>query len=87
MKSEPAKYKVTDEQEYANLLAQVDVLMRKGEKNVTAQESEEIRQIGIALQEYEQEIYPISSPRTLEGMMELKTYEKRLKQKNLDKEI
>jgi len=83
MKTEILKYKVKNEQQHAELLAQVDVLMRKGEKNVTSEESEEIRQMGLALQEYELEVYPISPPKTLEGMIELRMYELRLKQKDL----
>ena len=53
------KYKITTEDQDANMLAKIDGLMRKGEKNVTDEESEEIRAIGIALQEYEQSIYSI----------------------------
>jgi HTH-type transcriptional regulator/antitoxin HigA len=83
MKNETSKYKVTNEQEHAELLARVDVLMRKGEENVTSDESQEIRQMGLALQTYEIEIYPISAPKTLEGMIELRMYEMRLKQKDL----
>lgn len=77
------KYSVTNDQEHAALLAQVDVLMQKGEQNVTAEESEEIRQMGLALQQYETETYPVPAPKTLEGMIELRMYEMRLRQKDL----
>lgn len=87
MKNETSKYKVTNEQEHAQILARVDALMRKGEKNVTSDESEEIREMGLALQEYELKIYPISAPKTLEGMIELRMYEMRLKQKDLAKTL
>ena len=83
MKNTQLKYKITAESEYASLLARIDVLMRKGEKNVTPEESEEIRAIDLALQTYEQGIYTIPSPGTLEGMIELRMYEMRLKQKDI----
>ena len=83
MKTKTSKYKVTNDREHAHLMAQVDVLMKKGEKNVTPEESEEIRQIALALQEYELETYPIPAPKTLEGMIELRMYEMKLKQKDL----
>lgn len=83
MKNIQPKYKITTEKEYADMLIKIDELMRKGEKNVTEQESEEIRAIGIALQTYEQGIYTIPTPGTLEGMIELRMYEMRLKQKDL----
>src|ERR1041384_4503687 len=80
---ETSKYKVTNDREHAALLEQVDVLMKKGERNVTPEESQEIRQMGLALQAYEMEVYPIQAPKTLEGMIELKMYEMKLKQKDL----
>ncbi|MCE7067762.1 helix-turn-helix domain-containing protein [Dyadobacter sp. CY326] len=35
------------------------------------------------MQEYELKTYPISAPKTLEGMIELRMYELRLKQKDI----
>ena len=83
MKSIQPKYKITTEAQHAEMLEKIDGLMRKGEKNVTEKESEEIRAIGTALQKYEQSIYTIPTPGTLEGMIELRMYEMRLKQKDL----
>lgn len=50
-------YQINDKIEHASLLAKVNELMRKGEKNVTQEESLQIREIGLALQAYEQRIY------------------------------
>ncbi|WP_138480787.1 helix-turn-helix domain-containing protein [Dyadobacter bucti] len=83
MKNKSLKYKVTNENEHASLLARVDELMRKGEKNVTEEESLEIREMGLALQAYEQGIYTVPLPDTLSDMIELRMYEMRLKQKDL----
>jgi len=83
MKMNKIKYVITSEAQHAEMLSKIDALMRKGEKNVTEEESEEIRAIGTALQKYEQGIYKIPAPATLEGMIELRMYEMRLKQKDL----
>jgi HTH-type transcriptional regulator/antitoxin HigA len=83
MKKNTTGYHITTAAEHASLLAKVDALMRKGEKNVSAEESQEILAMGTALQTYEQGIYKIPSPTTLEGMIELRMYEMRLKQKDL----
>jgi HTH-type transcriptional regulator/antitoxin HigA len=74
---------ISNENEHTELLEKIDALMKKGEKNATPEESEEILAIGTALQNYEQSIYTIPLPGTLEGMIELKMYEMRLKQKDL----
>lgn len=83
MKTAELKYQITSAEQHEQLLAEVDKLMRKGENNVTPAESEEIRAMGKALQAYEQSIYTIPSPGSLEGMIELRMYEMRLKQKDL----
>jgi HTH-type transcriptional regulator/antitoxin HigA len=60
------KYKVSTEAEHAEMLLKVDALMRKGEKNVTEEESEEIRAMGLALQEYERVVYAIPGLESLD---------------------
>ncbi|TLV00503.1 hypothetical protein [Dyadobacter luticola] len=72
------KYLVTNQKKYRKLLNKVDALMKKGECNVTAEESDEILAIALALLEYEQKHFPITGPTTLEGIAELEMYEKRL---------
>ncbi|MCE6988474.1 hypothetical protein [Dyadobacter sp. CY323] len=75
------KYRVTNKKMYNILLAEVDVLMKKGSANVTTEESAEILAIALALQAYDLKHYPITAPTTLEGIIELKMYEKRLNEK------
>ena len=59
--------------------------MKKGENNLSNKEAEEIRTLALAAQAYEKSIYTIPAPKTLEGLIELKMYERRLKQKELAK--
>lgn len=66
-------------------MKKIDALMKKGEKNLTDKEAEEIRTLALAAQTYEKSIYSIPAPKTLEGLIELKMHERRLKQKDLAK--
>lgn len=77
------KIKIENEKEYNATMKKIDVLMRKGENNLTKKEAEELRTLAIAAQVYEKSIYTIPAPKTLEGLIELKMYERRLKQKEL----
>ena len=44
-----------------------------------------LRSMAVAAQEYEKKRFVISPPKTIEGIVELKMYEKKLKQKDLAK--
>ena len=57
--------------------------MKKGEAGLTEIESEALRLLAVAAQTYEKTIYSIPAPKTLEGLIELKMYERKLKQKEL----
>lgn len=79
------KIKIENERDYNTTMKKIDVLMKKGENNLTNKEAEELRILALAAQAYEKSIYTIPAPRTLEGLIELKMYERRLKQKELAK--
>jgi len=46
-------------------MKKIDVLMRKGEKNLTEKEAEEIRMLALAAQAYEKSIYTIPAPKNV----------------------
>jgi HTH-type transcriptional regulator / antitoxin HigA len=79
------KMKIENEKEYNATMKKIDALMKKGEKNLTDKEAKEIRTLALAAQAYEKSIYTIPAPKTFEGLIELKMYERRLKQKELAK--
>jgi HTH-type transcriptional regulator/antitoxin HigA len=64
-------------------MQKIDALMKKGEKNLTGKEADTLRSLALAAQAYEKSIYTIPAPKTLEGLLELKMYERRLRQKEL----
>lgn len=61
--------------------------MNKDEAKLTEQETDRLRTLALGAQEYEKSIYQIPAPSTLEGMIELRMYEMKLRQKDLAKTL
>src|SRR5258706_10658484 len=76
-------YRIENERDYNATMKKIDALMKKGEANLSDKEAEELRTLALAAQAYEKSIYTIPAPKTLEGLIELKMYERKLKQKEL----
>jgi HTH-type transcriptional regulator/antitoxin HigA len=79
------KIKIETGKEYNSIMVKIDALMKKGESNLTNKEATDLKNMALAAQTYEKSIYTISAPKTIEGMIELKMYEQKLKQKDLAK--
>lgn len=79
--------KITRESDYKEIIKRVDSLMTKGSERVSKKELTEIRELALSLQDYEQKKYVIDPPSTLAGMIEMRMYEMRLKQKDLAKKL
>ena len=79
--------KINNESDYTAVMAKIDSLMSKGSKNISKEELAEIRTLALAAQHYEQQKYVIAAPSTLSGMIEMRMYEMRLKQKDLAKKL
>lgn len=77
------KVKITNEMDYNSIMLKIDSLMKKGENNLTKKEAEQLKALALSAQSYEKSIYKIPAPKTLEGLIELKMYERKLKQKEL----
>jgi HTH-type transcriptional regulator/antitoxin HigA len=77
--------KIENEKQYNAAMKKIDALMKKGESKLTNKEANELRTLALAAQAYEKSIYTIPAPKTLEGLIELKMYERKLKQKELAK--
>jgi HTH-type transcriptional regulator/antitoxin HigA len=72
-----------NQKEYETAMSRIDILMKKGEANITKSEALELRKLAVEAQKYEKSIYTISAPQTIEGMIELRMYEKKLSQTKL----
>jgi HTH-type transcriptional regulator / antitoxin HigA len=76
---------IKTEPQYRRAMAIILNLMNKGEANLSIRQSDKLRKLAAAAQSYEKSMYTIPPPTTLEGMIELKMYERKLKQKELAK--
>ncbi|SHN42272.1 transcriptional regulator [Chitinophaga sp. CF418] len=83
MKKTPTSLVLSTEREYKEVMERIDFLMRKGERNLNEAESQELDVIAIAAENYEKRHYQLPMPQSLEEMIELKRFEKRIKQKEL----
>jgi len=78
---------INSDGDYAQVMTKIDSLMAKGSQNVSAEQLNEIKQLALAAQDYEQNKYVVAAPKTLVGMIEMRMYQMRLKQKSLAKKL
>ena len=79
--------KILTDKDYKEVMNQIDTLMAKGSDKVTKSELSEIRKLSLAAQRYEQNKYKIEEPSTLAGIIEMKMYEMRLRQKDVARKL
>ena len=79
--------KIINGGDYKNVMTKIDSLMAKGSKNVNKKELAEIRKLALTAQDYEQNKFVIEAPTTSAGIIEMKMYEMRLKQKDLARKL
>ena len=78
---------ISNKSAYNGVMTRIDTLMKKGEGNLTKKENIELRQLALNAQTYEKSIYTIPAPTTIEGMIELRMYEMKLKQHQLAEKL
>jgi len=86
-KKAAARPVIKDKSAYQQIMAEIERLMNKGSKNVTANELAKIRSLAVAAQAYEKKTFVIEPPTTLGGVIEMKMHEMRLKQKDLAEKL
>ncbi len=79
--------KITSEKHYKEIMDKIYKLMTKGSNGVTKKELQEIHKLAIIAQNYEMTKFTIEPSETLAGIIEMKMYERKLKQKDLAKEL
>lgn len=50
-------HRIENEKDYNATMKKIDALMKQGEKNLTNKEAEELRNLALAVQEYEKSNY------------------------------
>lgn len=85
-------YRIKDEAQYQQVKEQVEAYLqtatrRGGFQLLTPEEREELRHLSLAAEAWEDQVplMPIRQPQTLIEMIQLKMYERKLKQKDLAK--
>ena len=81
------KLKISTESHFKKVMAKIEHLLTKNSSGPSETEKNELRRLAIAVQEYEQKKYVIDPPSTLEGIIEMKMFELKLKQKELAKKL
>lgn len=77
---------ISNEVEYQAALDAIEPFLLKGFDNLSFEEDEELARMSGLIEEYEAVHYPLPfKPKTLVEMLELKMFERRLKQKDLAK--
>lgn len=84
------QYKINSEEEYQQVMERVQGYLQKstaqgGGHTLSSVEKEDLRQLSLLAETWEDGIplMPIRQPRTLTEMLELKMYERKMKQKDL----
>ena len=75
---------IQNEADYQIALATIEPYLQKGFANLSNAEDEELARISLLIEEYEEIVYPMPfRPKTLVEMLELKMFERKMKQKDL----
>ncbi len=74
---------ILTENEYREAIGKAEAIMLKGSQQLTATEAGQLKELSLAIQQYEEAAYPLPKPQSLQAMLEWKMYERRLKQKDL----
>lgn len=84
------QYKINSEEEYRQVMERVETYLRQstdqgGAHTMTISDKEDLKHLSLLAEAWEDGIplMPIRQPRTLVEMLELKMYERKLKQKDL----
>jgi HTH-type transcriptional regulator/antitoxin HigA len=74
---------ITSDKAYHAVMERIDALMKIGEAKLKSAQASELKLLALAAQAYEKSLYTIPAPKTLQGLIEFKMYERKLKQKEL----
>jgi len=78
---------IRNEYGYSKIMAEIEQLVKAGSGTIRTQDFHLYSNLAKAAQAYEQSVYTIDPPGTLEGLLEWKMYELKLKQKGLAKKL
>jgi HTH-type transcriptional regulator / antitoxin HigA len=72
------------EKDYQHTLETIEIYLQKGSKGLSKEEKQALLSLSLRAEAYEQAVYPMPMPsKTIVGMMQIKMFERQLKQKDL----
>ena len=75
---------ITTKSQYNEALAVIETYLQKGSTGLSFDEKQELRRISVLVEAFEQQIAPMPLPaQSLVGMIQIKMFERRMKQKEL----
>ena len=75
---------ISTEKHYNEALETIEIYLQKGSTGMTQEDKQALRQLSLLVEAYEQKVYPMPmQPQSLIGMIQVKMFERRLKQKEL----
>ena len=75
---------VTTESQYNDALAYIETFIQKGTAALSPEEDQELLRISLLVEAYEEKVYPMPlPPQSLVGMIQVKMFERRMRQKEL----
>lgn len=78
---------ISSKKEYDEVMKELFDLMNKGENNLNEDQSNRAKELALSAQKYEKAFYTIPMPETLYGMVEMKLFEKKMKQAELAEKL
>lgn len=78
---------IKTQQDYESVMSQIERLITKGNGSINNDDLTLYSNLAKSAQRYENAVYSIDEPRTLEGLLEWKMFELKIKQKELAKRI
>lgn len=81
---------IKNEKEYKITTDKIELLLQKATKNggfdkLTPNENKKLNELSLLVSKYEKEHYSIPMPKTIDGILELKMFETKMKQKEMAK--
>ncbi len=86
-KLKAVKMKISTNSQYHSALAQIERFIEKGFKNLAKRETEELKKLSAAVEEYEMQKYPMPLKTDIPEILEHYMFEKRMNKSQLSKHL
>lgn len=74
---------IKNETEYNALMEIIEKLMNKGENKLSLTEKKKLKNLALMAEKFEETAYKLPTPTTIQGWIEMRMFENKLKQKDL----